>query len=240
MKISIRPAPHSKSCAIDGRKSCDLYQNHQEKCTEKCTENMCCEMKHCWIVGEALEKELTDRGHSVFMADKKFRKRYPSDKAAQSTRDAMAALNAHDPDVHLAIHTNANGNKNVRGIQAMYPTEKHGERAKRSKQLCGYIADALGKIYDAKVSTRAYAATETASCPGAGCYLELGYGNTNTADARFVHEHPQDIARAIADALEAWWLSEGNSLPLISPQKTLEERVQALEAWRDSFTQRKE
>ena len=59
MKISIRPAPHSKSCAADGRKSCDLYQNHQEKCQEKCTDSMCCEMKHCWQIGEALEKELT-------------------------------------------------------------------------------------------------------------------------------------------------------------------------------------
>ena len=89
MKISIRPAPHSKSCAIDGRKSCDLYQNHQEKCAEKCTESMCCEMKHCWLVGEALEKELTDRGHSVFMADKKFRKRYPRMSVSVSVPDEL-------------------------------------------------------------------------------------------------------------------------------------------------------
>ena len=53
-----------------------------------------------------------------------------------------------------------------------------------------------------------------------------------------VAEHPQAIARAIADALEAWWLSEGKPLPLIPSQKTLEERVQALEAWRDSFSRK--
>lgn len=235
MKISIRPAPHSKRCAIDGRKSCDLYQNHQEKCATHCTKDMCCEMKHCWLVGEALEKELTARGHTVYMADKKYRKRYPSEKATQSTRDAMAALNAHNPDVHLAIHTNANGNENVRGIQAMYPLARHGERAKRSQQLCKAIISALAPIYDAKLSTREYAAIETSSCPGAGCYLELGYGNTNMADAQFVHEHPLEIAAAIADGIEAWWQAEGHSLPQKNTEKTLEERVQALENWRATF-----
>ena len=197
---------------------------------------MCCEMKHCWQVGEALEKELTVRGHTVYMADKKFRKRYPSDKAEQSTRDAMAALNAHNPDMHLAIHTNANGNENVRGIQAMYPAARHGERAQRSQRLCQAIINALGKIYDAKLSTREYVATETAACPGAGCYLELGYGNTNKADAQFVHERAPEIAAAIADGIEAWWIAEGHALPDKNPpQKTLEERVQALEAWRATF-----
>lgn len=236
MKISIRPAPHSKGCAVDGRNSCDLYQNHQDKCASQCKESMCCEMKHCWQVGEALEKELTARGHTVYMADKKYRKRWPDKKAAQATKDAMAALNKHNPDLHLAIHTNANSNKNVRGIQAMYPAATHGERAKRSQRLCKAIIDALGTVYDAKLSTREYIATETATCPGAGCYLELGYGNTNKADARFVHEHPREIARAIADGIERWWLDEGNTLPVAaSPQKTLEERVAALEAWRASF-----
>jgi len=234
MKISIRPAPHSKSCAIDGRKSCDLYQNHQDKCAANCTADMCCEMKHCWIIGEALEKELTRRGHTVYMADKKYRKRWPEAKAAQSTRDAMAELNRHNPDMHLAIHTNANSNKNVRGIQAMYPAAKYGERAKKSQRLCRCIIDALGSIYDAKLSTREYIATETATCPGAGCYLELGYGNTNIADAKFVHEKPQQIACAIADGIEAWWKSEGHDLP-IRTEKTLEERVQALEDWRATF-----
>ncbi len=236
MKISIRPAPHSKSCAADGRKSCDLYQNHQEKCQEKCTDSMCCEMKHCWQIGEALEKELTARGHTVYMADKKYRKRWPDKKAAQATKDAMAALNKHNPDLHLAIHTNANGNKNVRGIQAMYPAAKHGERALRSKHLCQCIIDALSTIYDAKLSTREYIATETATCPGAGCYLELGYGNTNKADAQFVHERAPEIAVAIADGIEAWWSAEGHPLPDKNPpQKSLEERVQALEAWRATF-----
>lgn len=238
MKISIRPAPHSKGCAIDGRNSCDLYQNHQDQCALKCTKDMCCEMKHCWLVGEALEKELTARGHTVYMANKKYRKRWPSAKATQATKDAMAELNAHKPDLHLAIHTNANSNKNVRGIQAMYPAATHGERAKKSKRLCQAIITALKPIYDAKLSTREYIATETATCPGAGCYLELGYGNTNKADAQFVHDHPKEIAAAIADGIEAWWKAEGNSLPVAPAapaKKTLEERVQALEDWRATF-----
>ena len=240
MKISIRPAPHSNRCALDGRKSCDLYQNHQEKCAEKCTESMCCEMKHCWLIGDALEKELTRRGHTVYMADKKYRKSWPGDKATQSTRDAMQALNAHSPDMHLAIHTNANASPTVRGVQAMYPPAKYGERTEKSKRLCSSIADAVKKIYDARVSTREYSAIETSSCPGAGCYLELGYGNTNVQDAQWVHEHPLEIACALADGIESWWQQEGNTLPAPAGP-SLEERVAALEAWRTSLeNQRKD
>lgn len=234
MIVSIRPAPHSKRCALDGRSSCNLYQNHQEKCAMHCKEDMCCEMKHCWAVGRALETELTRRGHSVFMADPAFRKRWPESAAAQATREAMAALNAHNPHVHLAIHTNANSNENVRGIQAMYPPARYGERAEKSRALSACLAAALQDIYDGKVSTREYSALETNTCPGAGCYLELGYGNTNRADAQFVHEHPREIACALADGLEAYALQQG-LMPPAAPEKSLEERVAALEAWRESL-----
>lgn len=203
MKISLRPAPHSKRCATYSG-ACNLYMNHQEKCAAHC--KRCCEMKHCWIIGEALKEELEKRGHTVYMADKKYRKRWPESKAAQATKDAMAALNAHKPDLHMAIHTNASSNKNTRGIQVMYPPARYGERTKKSIAACKAIADALKKVYDlpGNVTTREYSATETNTCPGAGVYLELGYGNTNAKDAAFVHERVQDIVRALADGLEAW------------------------------------
>jgi len=245
MKISIRPAPHANPCALDKRKSgCGKFNNESHRCEKECPAGCCCEMKHCWQVGEALERELVARGHTVFMANKKYRLGAPQETAAQNTRLAMAELNAHKPDLHIAIHTNANGNASTRGVQAMYPPARYGERTERSKALCREIAAAIQGIYDGRTWTREYSAIETNTCPGAGCYLELGYGNTNVQDARFVHDHPQEIARAIADGMEAWWKSEGKPLPEtpatgtpVSPEKekTLEERVAALEAWRERF-----
>ena len=237
MKISIRPAPHANRCAADKRNSsCGKFNNQSHRCEAECPAGYCCEMKHCWVIGEMLEKELIARGHTVYMANKAYRLGSPQSKAAENTRLAMAELNAHKPDVHIAIHTNANGNPNVRGLQAMYPPARYGERTERSKALCKQIADAFRPIYDAKIWTREYSATETNTCPGAGCYLELGYANTNKADAQWVHENPEAIARAIADGLESWWKSEGHDLPAAAPaEKTLEERVAALEAWRDSL-----
>ena len=209
MKISLRPAPHSKNCALHGT-SCSLFQNAQEKCEAQCP-NRCCEMKHCWVIGEALQDELEKRGHTVYMANKKYRKRWPEDKAAQATKDAMAELNAHKPQLHMAIHTNASSNERSRGIQAMYPPARYGERTEKSISACKAIANELKKVYDLpdKVTTREYSATETNTCPGAGVYLELGYGNTNVKDAEFVHKKVAEIAKALADGIEAWGISQG-------------------------------
>ena len=208
MKISIRPAPHSKGCYGHGG-ACNLYMNHEERCAENC--KRCCEMKHCWAIGEALEKELTQRGHTVYMADKKYRKRWPESKASQATKDAMALLNAHKPNLHIAIHTNANSDPTVRAIQVMYPPARYGERTQKSIAACKCIADALKKVYDLpdRVTTREYSATETNTCPGAGVYLELGYGNTNVQDAEFVHNKVQEIAMALSDGIEAWGVAQG-------------------------------
>ena len=208
MKISIRPAPHAKGCALDGRRTkagCGKFLNQSHRCETDCPAGYCCEMKHCQAVGEALEKELIARGHTVHMAGKQYRLGSPAKVASQHTRLAMAELNAHAPDLHIAIHTNASSNPSARGIQAMYPPARYGEHSEHSKALCEHIAAALKSIYDGSVWTREYDADETNNCPGAGCYLELGYGNTNAQDARFVHDHPVEIAKALADGMEAWF-----------------------------------
>ena len=203
MKISIRPAPHSKGCYGHGG-ACNLYMNHEERCAENC--KRCCEMKHCWAIGEALEKELTQRGHTVYMADKKYRKRWPESKASQATKDAMALLNAHKPNLHIAIHTNANSDPTVRAIQVMYPPARYGNRTELSIEACRQIAAALKGIYDlpGRVVTREYSAYEINTCPGAGVYLELGYANTNREDAAFVHNNVLTIASALADGIDAY------------------------------------
>ncbi|MBQ8616298.1 MAG: N-acetylmuramoyl-L-alanine amidase [Clostridia bacterium] len=209
MKISIRPAPHSKGCAVDGRSSCDLYQNHQEKCATKCTESMCCEMKHCWQIGEALEKELVARGYQVKMADKKYRKGWPSSKATQNTKDAMAELLAWAPDLHIAIHTNAAG-ASVRGIRIGYPNiaNNAGEtvRVAESKRLAELVVKTNKAIYPApeKVVTTTYNYYELnkPDCPA--IYIEAAFANTNKQDAEWVHGNIERIATAYADAIDQW------------------------------------
>lgn len=217
MKISIRPAPHSKGCYGHGG-ACNLYMNHEERCAENC--KRCCEMKHCWAIGEALEKELTKRGHTVYMADKKYRKRWPESKASQATKDAMALLNAHKPNLHIAIHTNANSDPTVRAIQVMYPPARYGNRTEVSQEACRQIAAALKGIYDlpGRVVTREYSAYETNTCPGAGVYLELGYANTNVKDAEWVHNKVPEIAKALADGIEAWGIAQGLMMGEAQPE----------------------
>lgn len=209
MKISIRPAPHSKGCAVDGRSSCDLYQNHQEKCATLCKETMCCEMKHCWELGEALRDILIARGHEVKMADKKFRKGWPSSKASQNTRDAMAELMAWAPDVHIAIHTNAAG-KTVTGVRIGYPdiTNNAGEKARvaESKRLAEMIVRHNAPVYHTpeNVQTTTYNFSELNSPKCPAVYIEACYANTNLQDARWLHDNIEAIARSYADGIEAW------------------------------------
>lgn len=69
MKITIRPAPHSKGCAWAGREWCSLHDDEPLRCETECPEGYCCEMKHCWEVGEKLRDILTARGHQVRMGD---------------------------------------------------------------------------------------------------------------------------------------------------------------------------
>ena len=65
MKISIRPAPHSKSCAWGKNASwCSKFDNQPLRCETECPEGWCCEMKHCWQVGEALRLNLR-RGDTI-------------------------------------------------------------------------------------------------------------------------------------------------------------------------------
>lgn len=120
----------------------------------------------------------------------------------------------------MAIHTNASSNERARGIQVMYPPARYGDRTKKSIAACEAIAAELKKIYDLpdKVFTREYSATETNTCPGAGVYLELGYGNTNKKDAAFVHDNVEKIACALADGIENWKLG-------IKPEEPEQEEV---------------
>lgn len=221
MKITIRPAPHSKGCAVDGRSSCDLYQNHQEKCAELCTHDMCCEMKHCWMVGEKLRDILIARGHDVRMADKKYRKGWPSEKASKNTKDAMAELMAWKPDLHIAIHTNAAG-ASVMGVRIGYPDIAYNsgekERVAESKRLAELVAQHNARVYhtpsNVKTTTYNFSELNSPTCPA--IYIEGCYANTNKKDAEWWHNNMDAIATSYADGIEAWACPDDEEASFVS------------------------
>lgn len=223
MKISIRPAPHSKGCAVAGREWCGKFDNHSERCATECPAGYCCEMKHCWEVGEKLEKILIERGHEVKMADKRYRKGNPASKASENTILAMQELMAWNPDVHVAIHTNASESKSAYGIRIGYPQKRYGSVAERlasSKRLAEHIVAENKKIYYAPgwvSSTNGYNFYElnVPKCPAV--YIEGCFANSNLADAKWWHNNMDAIAKSYADALEKWWVNEGNQLPDAQP-----------------------
>ena len=211
MKISIRPAPHSKGCAVAGRTWCNRFNDHSERCETECPPGYCCEMKHCWAVGEKLAAILKERGHEVLMADKKYRKGSSDRIARDNTAAALRELMAWEPDVHIAIHTNASGDKSAYGIKIGYPQRKAGasrSRITESKLLAERIAEAQKKIYYApgRVSVTDAWDFEELSKPDCPCvYIEGCYANSNKKDAAWWHDNMDAIAMSYADALDAWW-----------------------------------
>lgn len=243
MKVSIRPAPHSKTCAIsDRKKSCGKFQDQSHRCETECPAGYCCEMKHCWEVGEKLRDILLSRGHQVMMANKKYRKGSTDKIASDNTEKAMDELMAWKPDVHVAIHTNSSSKTTSYGIRIGYPQKRYGsvqERLDASKRLAECVVAEEKKIYHSPgyvSSTDSYNFTElnVPKCPA--IYIEGCFANSNEKDAKWWHENMDAIAKSYADALETWWVGEGHTLPQTqTEEKTLEERVAALEAWRESF-----
>lgn len=218
MKISIRPAPHSKGCAFAGRTWCSKFDNQAERCDTECPAGYCCEMKHCWDVGEKLRDILVARGHEVMMANKKYRKGVPESKASENSRLAMAELMAWNPDVHVAIHTNS-ASKSVTGVRIGYPDYKYNSdeypRVQSSKRLADQVVEFNKEIYHTpskvKACTYNFYELNKPTCPA--IYIEGCFANSNEKDAKWWHENPDAIAKSYADGLEAWWLAEGNSLP---------------------------
>lgn len=218
MKISIRPAPHSKGCAVAGREWCNKFNNNSERCETECPAGYCCEMKHCWEVGEKLHDILVSRGHEVMMADKKYRKGSTDKRANDNTKKAMKELMAWGPDVHIAIHTNASEDKSAYGIKIGYPQRRDGdakERRQASKALAECIAEAQRGIYYAPgrvTVTDAWDFDELSKVQCPAVYIEGCYANSNLKDAQWWHNNMDIIAKSYVDALEKWWKEEGNNL----------------------------
>ncbi len=209
MKITIRPAPHSKGCAWAGMSWCSKFKGEPLRCETECPEGNCCEMKHCWEVGEKLRDILLARGHEVKMGDKKYRKALTDSAASQNTRNDMKELMAWEPDLHIAIHTNS-ANASVRGVRIGYPAiaKNRGEntRVNRSYKLAERVCDEVAKIYPLpkkiKSCTYNFYELNNPKCPA--IYIEGCFANSNAQDAQWWHENTDAIATAYADGIEAW------------------------------------
>lgn len=231
MKITIRPAPHSKGCAVAGKEWCSKFNDKSERCENECPAGFCCEMKHCWEVGEILQDILVSRGHEVKMGNKKYRKASTDSKASQNTKNDMKELMAWGPDVHIAIHTNASSSKSAHGVRIGYPQKKTNsdkKRLERSKKLAEFIVAENKKIYwdAAKVATTDgynFYELNNPTCPAV--YIEGCFANSNLQDAEWWHGKAYEIALSYADGLEKWLLSEGEKLPSGSETLPKEEFV---------------
>ena len=218
MKISIRPAPHSKGCAHVGRAWCSRNDNHPERCETNCPAGYCCEMKHCWEVGEKLRDILIARGHEVMMANKKYRKGTPTSKANDNMKKAMAEIMAWDPELHIAIHTNSY-DEVVTGIRIGYPAIGNNmdevERCNASCRLAQEIVKTNKEIYHSpsKVKSCTYNFYELnkPTCPA--IYIEGCFANSAKKDGDWWHENMDAIAKSYADGIEAWMKKEGIPMP---------------------------
>lgn len=213
MKITIRPAPHSKGCAYVGREWCSKFDGQSERCESECPSGYCCEMKHCWEVGEKLKTILEQRGHTVKMGNKMFRKGKTETIASENTKNDMAQLLAWGPDLHIAIHTNA-ASADAMGVRIGYPDIAYnaGEsrRVERSRQLAELIAEANAEVYHkpklVKTTTYNFYELNKPDCPAV--YIEGCFANTNKTDAEWWHGNMDEIALSYADGIEAWIKAE--------------------------------
>lgn len=218
MKISIRPAPHSKGCAHVGRDWCSRNDNHPERCETNCPAGYCCEMKHCWEVGEKLRDILVARGHEVMMANKKYRKGTPTSKANDNMKKAMAEIMAWEPELHIAIHTNSY-DEVVTGVRIGYPAignnKGETERCNASYRLAEEIVKTNKEIYHSpsKVKSCTYNFYELnkPTCPA--IYIEGCFANSAKKDGDWWHENMDIIAKSYADGIEAWMKKEGIPMP---------------------------
>lgn len=213
MRITIRPAPHSKSCAHVGRGWCSRNDDHPELCETNCPEGYCCEMKHCWEVGNKLRDILVSRGHEVKMANKAYQKESTTAKANEGMKKAMEELLAWGPQLHIAIHTNSYDDV-VTGVRIGYPAIANNkgeeERCRRSERLAELIVEENKKIYHtpSKVKTTTYNFYELNKPTCAAIYIEGCFANSAKKDGDWWHGNMDAIAKSYADGIDKWIAEE--------------------------------
>lgn len=139
---------------------------------------------------------------------------------SMSAADAIAASNAGDYDLHLALHSNASpeslaGTK--RGIIVFY-----NPASKESQEASTLIAKQLKTIYPLPELVRIEPSSsigEVIRVNAPAAFLEIGY-HDNPEDAVWVSNHTVDIATSIAHALAEYF-----GLPFLTPLAPRKGRV---------------
>lgn len=124
---------------------------------------------------------------------------------SMSAAEAIAASNAGDYDLHLALHSNAmpeNLTGTQRGIIVFYnPTSS------ASKKASTLIAEELKKIYPLPEKVRVEPSTsigEVYRVTAPAAFLEIGY-HDNREDALWVSNHTEELAQSIVRALATYF-----------------------------------
>lgn len=122
-----------------------------------------------------------------------------------SAADAIAASNAGDFDLHLALHSNAapeTSSGKLRGILVFYNPANS-----RSKQAATLLAESLAHVYPYPSLVRieptsSIGEVQKTNIPSA--FLEIGY-HDNLEDAQWLTSHIPEIAQRIDSALDAYF-----------------------------------
>lgn len=137
-----------------------------------------------------------------------------------SAADAIAASNAGDYDLHLALHSNASPESTAgtqRGIIVFY-----NPSSKESQEASSLIVEELKTIYPLPDQVRTEVSTsigEVSRVNAPPAFLEIGY-HDNEEDARWVTTHTKDIAKSIVKALAEYF-----DLPFLPPMKPVQGKV---------------
>lgn len=218
MRVTIRPAPHSKQCAIGAKNGCTKARNKPSVCAACQT---CCERKHCVEIAVELAVLLSYAGHQVYVIGDEYALGYPSAKADANAYAAMAEVARIAPGLHIAIHTNS-ASASVRGVRIGYP-KGATTRAARSRALAEYVAAENRKAYPLpdKVKTCTYDFLELnrPTCPA--LYIEAAFANSNEADARWIHGNIPAIAQSYAEGIKRWIDTERGTSTMDTYQATI-------------------
>lgn len=136
-------------------------------------------------VADVVENLLKEYGVTVY-------RNAPSMSLAQAVRDS----NSKNPDIHVALHSNASSSGAARGPEVYaYSPSTPGD------QLAQLIYDELAALFPTPGLGVKYSPLyETRRVKAPTALAEVGF-HDNYADAKFIEENVENIGRAVAKAI---------------------------------------
>lgn len=128
-------------------------------------------------------------------------------------QDAVAASNAWGADVHYVSHTNASGNTVGGGKARGYRPIIYTGSAK-GKLLASCMMKRRAEVYDQPITLNERTDLYELRVPKAVSYYEEHVFHDNPEDAKWFHDHLDDIARSAAKGLCDYF-----GIPYVAPKK---------------------